>query len=290
MPAGDTTTVPAGSPSRSRRSGRSASVTATAWSGWCVIQRSCRSRSTRCCSCRSGSSAESPRPWRRRRHRARLRDLAAHRGHRHHRRVAPLRLSLPALRRRRPDRQHARRGRRVAPRRARRTTAARRDRASTTISYGRRLVGMVCDVLFVVLLGAAVVVPTRVRSTTASRRRTPTSTTGCRPGCSGACPRRSRPRWCWSPAGPSGSGGVDPRRRPTTEPRPRLPAVKLAVGVGPFLALGVLTPAWSTWALLGYLAVTALAALPTPSIAGCPTHRRDGPGDRPARLTQPAAP
>ena len=30
-----------------------------------------------------------------------------------------------------------------------------------------------------------------------------------------------------------------------------------------FLPLGVLTPAWSTWALVGYLAVTALAALPT---------------------------
>jgi hypothetical protein len=39
--------------------------------------------------------------------------------------------------------------------------------------------------------------------------------------------------------------------------------VKLLVGIGPLLALGVLTPAWSTWALAGYLGATAAVALPT---------------------------
>jgi hypothetical protein len=86
----------------------------------------------------------------------RVRALAADRAHPEDRRLAPLLVCVPALRRRRPHRQHPRR-----PRSARLLSllVVRRRTGKivlpTTISFGRRLVGFTCDVLFIALAGAA---------------------------------------------------------------------------------------------------------------------------------------
>ncbi len=134
----------------------------------------------------------------------------------------------------------------------------------TTISYGRRLVGMVCDVLFVVMLGAAVVVAYKgafhyglASSYTDIDDRVQT-------WLQWGVPAAVEAALVLFAGRTFGELVVSVRAvalRDRLTPLSRL--VKLAVGVGPFLALGVLTPAWSTWALLGYLAATGVAALPT---------------------------
>jgi glycopeptide antibiotics resistance protein len=134
----------------------------------------------------------------------------------------------------------------------------------TSITFGRRLVGMVCDVLFVVLLGALVVVAYKGAFHY-----------GLASSYSDIDPRvRTWLQW-GVPAAVEAAlvllagrtfGELTVSIRAVARRRAFMPlarAVKLAVGVGPLLVLGVLAPAWSTWALLGYLALTGLAALPT---------------------------
>ena len=76
----------------------------------------------------------------------------------------------------------------------------------TTISYGRRLVGFACDVLFIALTGAAAALAWRgweiyVRDVPAG------DVSGtCRPPSSGASRSRWRRCWCWASAGPWASG------------------------------------------------------------------------------------
>jgi glycopeptide antibiotics resistance protein len=134
----------------------------------------------------------------------------------------------------------------------------------TTISYGRRLVGMVCDVLFVVLLGAAVVVAYKgafhYGLTSSYGEIGPDVRTWLQWG----VPAVVEAVLVLMAGRTVGELVVDVRavaRRRSLAPLSRV--VKLAVGVGPLLALGALTPEWSTWALVGYLAVTAGAALAT---------------------------
>jgi glycopeptide antibiotics resistance protein len=134
----------------------------------------------------------------------------------------------------------------------------------TSISYGRRLIGMACDGLFVVLLGAAVVVAYK-----GAFHYGLTSSYGdigpdVRTWLQWGIPAVVEAALVLIAGRTFGEVVVDVRamaRRRALAPLSRL--VKLAVGVGPLLVLGAMTPAWSTWALLGYVAVTALAALPT---------------------------
>jgi len=134
----------------------------------------------------------------------------------------------------------------------------------TSITYGRRLVGMVCDVLFVVLLGAAVVVAYKGAFHYGLASSYSDIDDRVQTWLQWGVPAAIEAVLVLGAGRTFGELTVSVRavaRRRSLTPLSRL--VKLAVGVGPFLALGVLTPAWSTWALLGYLVATALAALPT---------------------------
>lgn len=134
----------------------------------------------------------------------------------------------------------------------------------TSISYGRRLVGMVCDVLFVVLLGAAVVVGYKAAFHYGLRTSYADIGPDLRTWLQWGVPAVVEAALVLLAGRTVGELVVDVRavaRRPRLAPVSRL--VKLVVGVGPLLALGALTPAWSTWALIGYAVVTVAAALPT---------------------------
>lgn len=134
----------------------------------------------------------------------------------------------------------------------------------TSISYGRRLVGMVCDVLFVVLLGAVVVVAYKGAFHYGLASSYSDIDDRVRTWLQWGVPAAVEAGLVLFAGRTFGELVVSVRavaRRRALTPASRV--VKLAVGVGPFLALGVLMPAWSTWALLGYAVVSVLAALPT---------------------------
>lgn len=134
----------------------------------------------------------------------------------------------------------------------------------TAISYGRRLVGMVCDVLFVVLLGAAVVVVYKGAFHYGLSSSYGDIGPDLRTWLQWGVPAVVEAALVLGAGRTVGELVVDVRavaHRRSLAPLSR--TVKLVVGVGPLLALGVLTPAWSTWALAGYVVATALVALPT---------------------------
>ena len=134
----------------------------------------------------------------------------------------------------------------------------------TSISYGRRVVGMVCDVLFVVLLGAAVVVAYKAAFHYGLASSYADIGPDLRTWLQWGVPAVVEAVLVLGAGRTVGELVVDTRavaRRPALAPLSRL--VKLLVGVGPLLALGALTPQWSTVALPVYLLVTALAAAPT---------------------------
>ncbi|GAB3852917.1 VanZ family protein [Nocardioides maradonensis] len=141
----------------------------------------------------------------------------------------------------------------------------RRDRGPivlpTSITLGRRLVGMVCDALFVGLTGAAAAVgyrawvlygPGGVRDP-ALQHLLQVAVPGVVEVGLVLLAGRTFGEWVISVR------AVAPR--PTLAPVSRL--VKLAVGIGPLLVLVALTDAWTTWALLGWGVVTVAAVVPT---------------------------
>ena len=76
----------------------------------------------------------------------------------------------------------------------------------TTISFGRRLVGFACDVLFIALTGAAAALAYRGIEIYVRDVRPLTWTGTCRPPCSGGSRSRSRQCWCSASAAPWVSG------------------------------------------------------------------------------------
>ena len=134
----------------------------------------------------------------------------------------------------------------------------------TTISYGRRLVGMACDVLFVALLGAAVVVAYKGAFHYGLTTSYGDITADVRTWLQWGVPAVAEAGLVLLAGRTFGELVVDVRavaRRRALAPVSRV--VKLVTGVGPLLALGVFAPPWSTWALAGYAAATILFALPT---------------------------
>lgn len=134
----------------------------------------------------------------------------------------------------------------------------------THITYGRRLVGMVSDVLFVVLVGAAVVVVYRAAFHYGLHHGYRVIGTDLRRALQWGVPGavevllvlgagRTFGEWVVSVRAVARRRGLAPLSR----------AVKLALGVGPLVVVGYLAPAWSTWALPAYLLLAAAAALPT---------------------------
>lgn len=134
----------------------------------------------------------------------------------------------------------------------------------TTISIGRRWVGMICDVLFIALLGSALAIGYRAVFLYGLDRGYDEIPLDTQTVLQWGIPAlvelasvlfRGRTVGEWvvdlKAVGRPGVTGVVQR------------LVKYAVGVGPLLALGVMTPEWSTWALAGYVLVTAAAAVPT---------------------------
>ncbi|KAA1420223.1 VanZ family protein [Nocardioides humilatus] len=131
----------------------------------------------------------------------------------------------------------------------------------TSISYGRRLVGMVCDVLFVVLLGAAVVVAYKGAFHYGLASSYADIGPDLRTWLQWGVPAVVEAAMVLLAGRTVGELVVDVRavaRRRSLAPISRL--LKLVVGVGPLLGLGALTPSWSTWAFVGYAVVTVAAA------------------------------
>ena len=139
-------------------------------------------------------------------------------------------------------------------------------RLPTTVSFGRRLVGMVCDVLFIVLLGAAVAVGYRAWQEYG-------------PGSANDLDVQT---WlqlgvpfvaealCVLVLGRTvGEWVVDTR----TRPRRRGPVlawrvVKLGFGVGPVFGLALLDGWWVAVGLSAYAVVTVVVAAVTPGYRG----------------------
>jgi glycopeptide antibiotics resistance protein len=134
----------------------------------------------------------------------------------------------------------------------------------THITYGRRLVGMVSDVLFVALTGAAVVVLWRAAFHYGLQHGYRAIDQDLRTVLQWGVPALAEAVLVVGFGRTFGEWVVSVR---AVARRPRLAAVsrvvKLGVGVGPMLVIGFLAPSWSTWALLGYALLTAAVALPT---------------------------
>lgn len=137
-------------------------------------------------------------------------------------------------------------------------------RLPTTVSFGRRLVGMVSDVLFLVLVGSAVALAYRAWIVYGPGGRFDDDLQtwlqfGVPAGLEAASVLvRGRTIGEWV---------VDTKTVPR---RPRGPVltlvsrlVKLALGIGPFVALVVIPDPWTFGALLVYAAITAVVARQT---------------------------
>ena len=134
----------------------------------------------------------------------------------------------------------------------------------THITYGRRLVGMVSDVLFVALTGAAVVVAWKAAFHYGLHTRYRAIDDDLRRVLQWGVPAAVEAVLVLGFGRTFGEWVVSVRavaRRPALLVVSRV--VKLALGVGPLLVLGYWAPEWSTWALLGWAALTAAVALPT---------------------------
>ena len=132
----------------------------------------------------------------------------------------------------------------------------------TSITLGRRLVGMVCDVLFVGLTGAAAAVGYRawVLYGPAGAHLDRDVQHGLQALVPGVVEvalvllaGRTFGEWVISVRAVGRGGAVEPLAR----------LVKLCAGIGPFLVLVAATTSWSGWALLGWGVVAVAAAVPT---------------------------
>ncbi|GAA3821139.1 VanZ family protein [Nocardioides panacisoli] len=134
----------------------------------------------------------------------------------------------------------------------------------THITYGRRLVGMVSDVLFVALTGAAVVVLWKAAFHYGLQHGYRAIDEDLRTVLQWGAPGVAEAVLVLGFGRTFGEWVVSVRavaRRSRLTPVSRV--VKLAAGVGPMLVVGFLAPSWSTGALLGYALLTAAVALPT---------------------------
>ncbi|GAA1513664.1 VanZ family protein [Nocardioides humi] len=134
----------------------------------------------------------------------------------------------------------------------------------TTITYGRRLVGMVCDGLFVLLLGSALAVAYRAvqlyvldvaydELPTTPQRLLQWGVPALVEVCSVLLAGRTVGEWVVSVRTVARRGGRVP-----VVARP----VKLATGVGPFLVLVAVPGSWAGPVLLLFVVVTVAAAIP----------------------------
>ncbi|WGX96991.1 VanZ family protein [Nocardioides sp. L-11A] len=132
----------------------------------------------------------------------------------------------------------------------------------TTITLGRRLVGMVCDVLFVVLLGSALSVAWRAVQLyvvevpfedlpTTPERLLQWGVPGLIEAAAVLLGGRTVGEWV-----------VSVRTIARRGPVPLARLVKLAVGVGPMIVLLAVPGTWTGPVLLLFVAATALAAIP----------------------------
>ncbi|HWU22964.1 MAG TPA: VanZ family protein [Nocardioides sp.] len=141
----------------------------------------------------------------------------------------------------------------------------RRDRVPivlpSSITLGRRLVGMVCDVLFVGLTGAAAAVAYRAwvlygpggQLDREAQHLLQVLVPGVVEAGLVLLAGRTFGEWVISVRAVSA--------RPALAPLARI--AKLCLGIGPMLVLVAISGAWTTWALLGWGVVTVAAVVPT---------------------------
>ncbi|TNM38545.1 VanZ family protein [Nocardioides albidus] len=148
----------------------------------------------------------------------------------------------------------------------------------TTITFGRRLVGMVCDGLFVVLLGSAISIAWRAvqlyvlevpfeELPTTPERLLQWGILGLVQVAAVLMGGRTVGEWVVSIRTSGGRG-----------PAPVARLVKLATGVGPFVVLMAIPGAWSVPALLLFAVLSAVAAVPRAGGHGGLTYAASGLG------------
>jgi len=133
----------------------------------------------------------------------------------------------------------------------------------TSVTLGRRWVGMVSDLLFVLVLGAVAAVGFRAWQLYGLDRDVDAIDPGLQALAQWGVPGLVEVAMVLLAGRTVGEWVVAVR----TTARTRTPVVlsrlvKLALGVGPLLLLGAASPGWATPALLAHLLVTALAAVP----------------------------
>jgi len=126
----------------------------------------------------------------------------------------------------------------------------------TTLTLGRRWMGMVCDLVFVLLLGATSAVIYRAFLLYVLERE-PDAT--LQTAVQWGVPALVEAASVLIAGRTVGEWVVSLRTVPGRLPAPVARAVKLVVGVGPLLALGAAQTSWSTPALLGFLLLTLIA-------------------------------